>query len=611
MAHPFDDLAAYGAAAIRLVPVDGPPQDLLAAGGDLEAAFERLGQGPLADVLRDPRWSAAILQDGDLSVGLHRQGEGGRLVVAWAQRVVVDELVDLPAREPAGDGPWFRPDPASRVVRLDDVDPSVPLVAVDEGGGGPSWYAAGHHGPGPGALPLQGVVPGIDPSSLGSAAFRAAHGVRWAYVAGAMAGGIASVDLVRAMCSAGLLSFYGSGGLGLDHVERDVAALAASVDGPWGVNLLHNPMEPAVEEATVDLFLRYGVRAVEASAFMGLTAAIVRYRVTGLSRGADGAVACRHRVMAKVSRIEVASRFLRPAPDDLLKELVARGAVTAEQAALASEVPMADDVTVEADSGGHTDHRPLVVTLPALLAVRDAIDAECGWSTKGCRPRIGAAGGLGTPVAVWAAFAMGADYVVTGSVNQSTREAGTSADVKVMLAEAAFHDVASGPAPDMFEIGAKVQVLARGSMYAQRAQKLHDLYKRYDALDAVPTDELERLEKTVFKRTVADIWAECERYWGARDPEQIARAAKDGRHKMALVFRWYLGMTSRWARVGDSDRKRDFQIWCGPAMGGFNQWAQGGPLQAAADRTVVGVGEALMRGAAVQARRVMARHIVR
>jgi PfaD family protein len=202
---------------------------------------------------------------------------------------------------------------------------------------------------------------------------------------------------------------------------------------------------------------------------------------------------------------------------------------------------------------------------------------------------------------------MGADYVLTGSVNQATREAGTSALVKEMLAEAAFTDVASGPAPDMFEIGAKVQVLARGSMYAQRAQRLHEIYKQYGDLDAIPEKERERLEKQIFQRPLADVWAETESYWASRDPAQVQRARQDPRHKLALTFRWYLGFTSRWARMGDEGRKRDYQIWCGPAMGGFNTWARGGALEAVGERTVASVAHALMHGAAQEARMSQAR----
>jgi hypothetical protein len=68
---------------------------------------------------------------------------------------------------------------------------------------------------------------------------------------------------------------------------------------------------------------------------------------------------------------------------------------------------------------------------------------------------------------------------------------------------------------------------------------------------------------------------------------------------MALVFRWYLGMSSRWAKMGDAERKSDFQIWCGPSMGLFNRWVAGTWLEPVAARDVSLIGLALLRSAAV------------
>ena len=68
---------------------------------------------------------------------------------------------------------------------------------------------------------------------------------------------------------------------------------------------------------------------------------------------------------------------------------------------------------------------------------------------------------------------------------------------------------------------------------------------------------------------------------------------------MALCFRWYLGLSSRWAIAGDAQRKLDYQIWCGPAMGAFNDWVKGSFLEPPASRTVVQIARNLMEGAAV------------
>ncbi len=443
------------------------------------------------------------------------------------------------------------------------------------------------------------VVPAVFPETLGSAAFRADHGVRCAYVAGAMAGGIAGTDLVLAMGRANLLGYFGAGGLPLDAVEAALVTLAAESNGqPYGCNLLHNPAEPAVEERTVDLMLAHGVRHADASAYMQLTPAVVRYRLTGIHADGDRVVVP-NRLAAKVSRPEVAEPFLRPAPEKLVAELVAAGVLTPDQANLARRVPMADDITAEADSGGHTDRRPLPVLIPVIRRLVDRVAEEEGYAM---RPRVGAAGGIGDPWSLAAALQLGADYVMTGSVNQATVEAATSGTVKAMLAGAGFADVAEGPAPDMFEIGAQVQVLSRGTMYAQRAARLYELYRAHDGIGAIPEADRQKIEKQIFQRPLAEVWAETEAYWRARDPREVERAAREPRHQMALTFRWYLGMTSRWARLGDESRKRDYQVWCGPAMGLFNDWVRGSWLEPLPARGVVTVAAALMRGASAALR---------
>jgi acyl carrier protein len=77
----------------------------------------------------------------------------------------------------------------------------------------------------------------------------------------------------------------------------------------------------------------------------------------------------------------------------------------------------------------------------------------------------------------------------------------------------------------------------------------------------------------------------------------LEHAAHDPRHRMALVFRWYLGSSSVWAISGQADRRADYQIWCGSAMGAFNAWTQGTFLAEPRNRHVVDVAEALMTGA--------------
>ena len=203
---------------------------------------------------------------------------------------------------------------------------------------------------------------------------------------------------------------------------------------------------------------------------------------------------------------------------------------------------------------------------------------------------------------VAAAFAMGAAYVVTGSINQACVESGSSNAVRTMLAEAEQADTMMAPAADMFEMGVKLQVLKRGTMFPMRASKLYELYRNYPGLDAIPSSERSSLEKTFFRASIDDVWSQTRAFFDDRDPGQVARASTDPKHKMALVFRWYLGLSSRWANAGDPSRKLDYQVWCGPSMGAFNEWAKGTILERAENRRVVTVGFNLLYASAILTR---------
>ncbi|MBK9655580.1 MAG: PfaD family polyunsaturated fatty acid/polyketide biosynthesis protein [Rhodanobacteraceae bacterium] len=447
-----------------------------------------------------------------------------------------------------------------------------------------------------------GMLPPLYPEWLGNRGFAEIHGTRFAYIGGAMANGIATTRMVIELARTGCLGFFGAAGLSLARIEKAIDELQAALDPaglPWGVNLIHSPAEPAHEEAVAELLLRRGVRCVEASAYLRLTQAVVRYACSGLTRAADGSVVRRNRVIAKISRSEVARQFLNPAPSALLQKLVERGQLTPLEAELAATIPLAEDLTCESDSGGHTDNRPLAVLIPEIAGLRTRIVAERGYR---CAIRIGAAGGLGTPAAVAAAFALGADYVQTGSVNQACVESGLSAVARAQLAQADMADVAMAPAADMFEMGVDVQVLRRGTLFAPRARKLYELYRAHPSLDAIPAEDREKVESGMLRASFDEAWASTHTFWMGRDPKQVERAERDPKHKMALVFRGYLGLASRWAIDGVAERASDYQIWCGPAMGAFNTWAKGSFLEDPEQRTVAQVARNLLEGAAVVTR---------
>ena len=443
--------------------------------------------------------------------------------------------------------------------------------------------------------PALAYAPALMPGDLGDKRFKATYGITYPYICGAMANGITSVEMVAAAGKAGLLGFFGAGGLSLDRIEAAVVRLKAEMGtSPFGANLIHSPNDPAHEAATVQLYLDHGVSIISASAYMALTLPLVYYRIKGIYRNVEGNIICPNKVIAKISRVEVAQKFLSPPPDKILGQLVQSGHISREEADLAGKIPVAEDISAEADSGGHTDNRPALGLLPTIIALRDELADQYHYQRTPC---VGLGGGIATPYATAAAFAMGAAYVLTGSINQACVESGTSEAVRKLLIQARQADVAMAPAADMFELGAKVQVLKRGTMFALRASKLYDLYHRHDRYEDIPESQRQILERDFFKRSFAAEWESTRQYFEKADPRQIERAEKNPKHRMALVFRSYLGQSAMWSVNGVQDRQMDYQIWCGPAMGAFNQWARDSFFDQPENRKTVTVALNLLLGA--------------
>lgn len=426
---------------------------------------------------------------------------------------------------------------------------------------------------------------------LGAAGFRRKFGLDYAYLAGGMYQGVSSVEMVVKLAKAGLMGFFGVGGLPLDTVEDAIVEIQQRLpsDAPYGVNFIAHTQRPELEDQLVELLLIHAVRTIEASAFVEVTPALVRYRAKGLLRRADGGVEARNRIIAKVSRPDVGAEFFSPAPKRLVDKLLASGAITQEEAELLALVPVADALCMEADSGGHTDQRMPFALIPAALAMRDQAQARFP-----AHPLyIGAAGGIGTPEAAAAAFVMGVDFILTGSINQCTVEAGTSDLVKDMLQDMQVYDTDYAPSGDMFEMGSRVQVLKKGIFFPARANKLVGLYRQYDSLEQIDAKTLQQLEERYFQRSLDAVYEEVRASCsGAAD---LARLESNPKQRMAQVFRRYFKDASRWALAGDAARKVDFQVHCGPALGAFNQWVAGSALADWRQRHVAGIGLHLMQ----------------
>jgi len=100
------------------------------------------------------------------------------------------------------------------------------------------------HGRDGGNYKLGGFLPSLGLDQLGDRSFLETHHLRYPYMAGSMAHGIANTTLVIAMARAGMLGSYGSAGQSLADIEQAIDCLQAEPDLPvFAFYLIHSPSD--------------------------------------------------------------------------------------------------------------------------------------------------------------------------------------------------------------------------------------------------------------------------------------------------------------------------------------------------------------------------------
>src|SRR5699024_11552179 len=119
----------------------------------------------------------------------------------------------------------------------------------------------------------------VQSAELGGSSFKRDYGLRYACLVGGMHRGISSAELVAEAGRAGMMGFLSTSGRPSGVVEKDLRWLRESLaEGEaYGANLAH---ESERDDQLVDLFLRYDARVVEASGFIYVGPALVRYRLS-------------------------------------------------------------------------------------------------------------------------------------------------------------------------------------------------------------------------------------------------------------------------------------------------------------------------------------------
>ncbi len=442
---------------------------------------------------------------------------------------------------------------------------------------------------------------GIDKkrSKLGSTSFCERYKVDYAYIAGGLHMGIASIDMVKKMANAKMLSFLGTKGRNISEINRDIEILQQQlVPGTsFGVNVYHNINDSHEELQLIKHLLQNNIKIIEAGGFSQITLALAYFRITGLERKNDQRIISKTHIIAKVARPELAEDFMKPISRNLITKLIDNDLITQDQAEIAEGLPLSEDICVEIDPGGVTQRGSLFALFPSIKNLRNRIQTKYNYTEP---IHLGISGGIGTPEAAVSAFIMGADFILTGSVNQCTVESNLSTPAKEMLQTINVQDTTYVPDEALFEVGVQVQVLKKGVLFATRAKKLYELYQRYESLDAIPDHIKRQLEDRYFKKPLEVVWQDIKEDYIQREKiAQLKNIEERPKKKMLLIFKYFLKQANRYALEGNLDEQTNFQIQTGAALGAFNEWVKGTSLEVWGNRHVDEIGIKIMETAEV------------
>lgn len=425
---------------------------------------------------------------------------------------------------------------------------------------------------------------------IGSSEFCDDYSIRYPCIIGGMQSGISSAKMLIRLGKAGLLGFLGTYNLSLERITTELNTIKESLrsNEPFGMNIVHQYNQPERDRDLIELAIKHDVRVLELSNFLQISEELVRYRFSGAtSQGNKDRFI--NKVIVKVDQYEVASLFMSPVPKAIVEKLRREQKLTIGEAEIAQRNPLCDDICLVGGAAWRSDGDASFSIWSSVKAKRDELTALHGYKRD---IRIGLSGGFGSPQTISTAFFFGADFVVTGSINQCTVEAETSELAKDMLQASGVKDFGYAPFHDLFEMGERAQVLKRGVFFPHRANKLYQYYAQYDSPADIDPKVLEEIEGRYFRQSLGEIFS------GNRGDVKDANAIgtkQQGKADLAFLFKSYLKKSLESALTGSPQEKVNFQIFSSPAMGAFNEYVKGSSLENWRNRHVDEITILLMR----------------
>lgn len=419
---------------------------------------------------------------------------------------------------------------------------------------------------------------------LGSNSFKEEYKVNYSYVVAGIQKGISSVAMIEELSENKILGFLGINGLSLDEALDLISSAKKKIPlDSIGVKVSNDLLNPDYGKTVMKHIIEEDIKKIEVSGYQKPDLALVKYRLRNIKIDEKGNVIIPHKMLVHITSVKAAQSFMRPIPENILKQLLDAEEITLKEAENARNIPMCDDICIDNNKGENR-----YGWLSTLKKISKENFNKFNLKKK---VRIGIGGGIGSPQTVAMAFFAGADFIVTSSINQCTVEAGTSDYVKSLLQNAVETDFTFAPEAELFEFGEKKSVLKRGSLYHIRALKLYENYCRYESIKEIPQKEVEMITKKYFKVSFDEVYNNLK---DKLSREIVKLAEEQPKYKMALIFKELLEQCFDDALKDKNENRVNYQIKSTSAIADLNNYLKDTYLMEWKNRKTADIGKKLM-----------------
>lgn len=394
------------------------------------------------------------------------------------------------------------------------------------------------------------------PKSLGSKAFKKLFSLDYSYIVSGLPSYTHGRGMLQNLSENGMLGFFNLDGLTFEEKEESLNTLNQH-DFNFGVEFSIDDFDEKEDDKLITLLMGQNIKYILVKGCSKITESLRRFKSSKSNL-----------LIAKVSH-----------PDQCVS--------------LSSESdPIFNAFLIDGSFVSNQDTRSILSLMPSIKNIL---------SQKSIF--LGVTGDLGTPESLAAAYAMGADFVSTCSINLLSNDVSASDSYKDSIKKVRFQDISLVSSFDGFESGAKIRALNFGTRFVAVSSKIGAWFFEKKSVETLSEGERAYLESKVFTDSLDQTVADANAFFEHRNPSLVEAASSNSRICLAMLIRYYLEMGHLWAIEGDDSKKLDFNIKVGLDLASFNQWRQGTIFEDDDKLSVVQIALNLMMGAQYEIRK--------